>query len=82
MSLYQCTRCGCCENTALGFYHMANYKSNPPLCSECKTGEWHGKFEKVVLPQGQFKTNRYGNLEHIDTGSTDIKDYQIEAQDD
>lgn len=46
MGLYKCAKCGCCENTALGFYHMRDmvddfdwtgleeYKGQP-LCSEC-----------------------------------------------
>lgn len=45
------------------------------LCSACgpakfKSGEpteyggkWHGVFERVYLPMGQYKTNAVGNLE-------------------
>ncbi len=42
MSLYQCDKCGCVENTALGSYWGMSDK----LCSECFTGVWHGKFKK------------------------------------
>lgn len=58
------------------------------LCSACgptrfssgtPTGEgrWHGEFERVYLPPGEFKTNRDGNLEHIKTGSTDFRKLQL-----
>jgi len=41
MSLYQCEKCGCIENTALGFYWVRGWSSWPEefkdkaLCSEC-----------------------------------------------
>ena len=54
------------------------------LCSLCgptkyadgtKTGYgvWHGEFERVVLEKGKWKTNRQGNLENVETGSTDFR---------
>lgn len=64
MSLYQCQRCGAKENTALGSYWNRAEK----LCSECATGEWHGKFPKVILPIGMYVTNKEGNLQHKETG--------------
>jgi len=59
------------------------------LCSACgppkdedgddtKLGTWHGEFERVFLPMGEFKTNREGNLEHVKTGSTDFRKFAIE----
>jgi len=59
------------------------------LCSACApakfangeltdNGEWHGQFERVFLPMGMFKTNRVGNLEHIETGSEDFRAYAID----
>lgn len=58
------------------------------LCSACgpatyrdgspsKFGIWHDEFERVFLPRGQFKTNDRGNLEHIETGSEDIKNFAV-----
>ena len=58
------------------------------LCSACgpskfsdgeKTeyGKWHGVFPQTFLPKGMFKTNRVGNLEHIETGSEDFRQYEI-----
>ncbi len=78
MSLYQCEECGCCENTALGWYHYTEhddpkYKGRK-LCSACgpstfsdgskvdKCGEWHGRFERTFYPKGTMKTDDNGNL--------------------
>jgi hypothetical protein len=47
------------------------------LCSECKTGKWHGVFRKKYYPKGEFKTNRLGELEHIATGSTYLGSFEI-----
>lgn len=59
------------------------------VCSACaptnfaggkpsKLGKWHGKFDRVFLPMGEFKTNRVGNLEHIQTGSETFRDFAID----
>ena len=58
------------------------------LCSECGPakdddddrsgfGKWHGEFPKVLLPPGKFKTNKDGNLEHIQTGSIDFRKFAL-----
>ena len=58
------------------------------LCSACapskhsdgtptEYGQWHGKFTRVFLPLGMFKTNNQGNLEHKETGSADFQSYAI-----
>jgi hypothetical protein len=60
------------------------------LCSACgptrysdgvptRYGEWHGQFDRVFLPMGAFKTNRVGNLEHIETGRADFRAFAIET---
>ena len=47
---------------------------------KCKYGgTWHGVFGRVFLPKGLFKTNKRGNLEHIETGSEDYRAYQLEC---
>lgn len=47
MSLFRCTRCGCVENTACSDFYWDKYEEKiPVLCSECKTGKWHGEFPK------------------------------------
>lgn len=40
-------------------------------------GAWHDRFKRVFLPKGQFKTNNRGNLEHIETGSENYRDFAI-----
>jgi hypothetical protein len=58
------------------------------LCSACgptrysqgtptEYGKWHGQFDRVFLPMGKFKTNRVGNLEHIETGSEDFRSFAL-----
>lgn len=58
------------------------------LCSACSPakfsdgaqadgGAWHGRFERVFLPKGEFKTNQRGNLEHIESGSEDFRKFAI-----
>ena len=67
MSLFQCEECGTRENSACTYgYHLCEVKK----CSECNDGKWHDRFPKLYLPMGKFKTNRVGNLEHIDTGQS------------
>lgn len=40
-------------------------------------GKWHGRFKKTFLPIGMFKTNREGNLQHIENGDTDYRKYEL-----
>ena len=58
------------------------------LCSACAParysdkkknhyGRWHDRFIRWYLPLGMFKTNRVGDLEHIETGDTDYKKYAL-----
>lgn len=49
MSLFQCSKCGCAEDTALCHYWSARLQGNAPICSACdpKIGKWHGEFERV-----------------------------------
>lgn len=46
--------------------------------SDTGNGEWHGSFKRVFLPLGKFKTNKLGNLEHVDTGSEDFHAYALD----
>ena len=46
MPLFECFRCHCVENTALGNYWSPKLDGHPVLCSECETGTWHGRFKK------------------------------------
>lgn len=58
------------------------------ICSACgpvkytngkptEYGDWHGQFGRYFLPMGQFKTNRAGNLEHIESGGEDFRLFAI-----
>lgn len=58
------------------------------LCSACgptrysdgaatEYSTWHGLFDRVFLPMSAFKTNKRGNLEHIETGSEDFRAYAL-----
>lgn len=45
------------------------------LCSACDPdiGKWHDHFPRLFLPKGMFIMNNQGNLEHKDTGDTDVQ---------
>ena len=81
MSLFQCDKCGCVENTATSSYVWNKYhlKKNEDLCSFCDDtiGKWHDKFPRTFLEKGKWETNRDGNLQNIDTGETDFSKYII-----
>lgn len=46
MPLFDCSQCGTVDNTALTDYWTRVRDKQPPLCSACLTGEWHGVFER------------------------------------
>lgn len=50
-----------------------HYKGGSPT----EHGKWHGEFDRVFLPLGEFHTNRIGNLEHTATGSEDFRSFAI-----
>jgi predicted nucleic-acid-binding Zn-ribbon protein len=59
MSLYQCDKCGCVENTSLGFFHCRNMDDLYPeevigkkLCSEC--GPTHYKSGQIEADYGKW----------------------------
>lgn len=43
-------------------------------------GQWHDEFDRTFLPKGEFKTNRVGNLEHIETGCEQFRKYAISQE--
>jgi hypothetical protein len=63
MSLYECTRCHAVENTGAAGYYARKLEGEPPLCSECATGEWHGLFPKRLVSETNYVTNASGFLE-------------------
>lgn len=48
MPLFECSKCGAADNTAVGNFWSFHMDKQPPLCSECdpEIGKWHGLFEK------------------------------------
>jgi len=49
-------------------------------CSACcplGNKKWHGKFERVYLPKGEFETAPNGNLRHKKTLEEDVRKYAI-----
>jgi len=62
MPLFECSKCGCVENTALGEYWSSRYDRVAPTCSECANGEWHGRFEKQTTEQAGYIHGETGYL--------------------
>lgn len=61
MPLFRCSKCGCVENTALSeFWVQRDFEKADPVCSECRTGTWHGKFPKKAATG--YKIDQQGFL--------------------
>jgi hypothetical protein len=48
MSLFQCSKCGCGEETSLCHYWAARVRGTAPICSACDpaVGKWHAEFPR------------------------------------
>ena len=48
MSLFQCSECGCVEDTFLCHYWSARVRQTNAMCSACDptVGKWHGEFPR------------------------------------
>ena len=46
--LFVCDECGTVDNTALGGYWQAILYDLPALCAVCRTGKWHGHFDREI----------------------------------
>lgn len=84
-----------CYGYAEVFYDWTGFedRKGKMLCSACaptrysqedgggptEYGEWHGHFERVYLPMGEFFTNDRGNLEHRATKREDFRAFAIPA---
>lgn len=79
-----------CDGYAESFFDWTGLedRKGKKLCSVCAPtkyangsdsghGEWHGRFPRIFLPMGMFRTARNGNLEHIETGDQDVQKYAI-----
>ena len=64
MSYFQCSKCGCVENTALCHYWAARIQETSPTCSACdpNIGKWHGEFPRQSPAQGGWEREWHGSL--------------------
>ena len=48
MAFFQCSNCGCAEDTTLCNYWSARLRDTPKLCSACdpRIDKWHGQFAR------------------------------------
>lgn len=71
-------------------WNYAPERKGMRLCSACgptqyrdgtrtEYGEWHNVFHRVFLPKGEFHTNRFGNLEHTESGSENFRAFEIKV---
>jgi len=62
MAFFQCSGCGCVEDTALCNYWSARVREMPTLCSACdsKIAKWHGQFPRE--PAQNWITDKRGLL--------------------
>lgn len=67
-------------------------RTGKELCSSCapalysdgtktKFGKWHNQFDRYFLAKGEFFTNDSGNLEHKESGRTDIRSMAYDVVD-
>lgn len=76
MPVFECTKCGCIENTACSNYWIHTFKPankgllgkdeiTDPLCSECDPdiGKWHNKFPKMKVDWEKLEKNESGFLQ-------------------
>lgn len=57
MPLFECSKCGCLDNTAIaGYWWRVNKENKSPLCSECnpEIGKWHNEFEKIPVKDSGY----------------------------
>lgn len=63
MPLFVCMNCNAVENTALANYwadEMEAHEAGTPFvpkCSECWTGQWHGRFAKRDFADTDYTRN-------------------------
>jgi hypothetical protein len=64
MSFFQCSECGCVEDTTLCNFWLARLRENPTLCSACdpKIASWHDKFPRESASAKGWLKDRRGLL--------------------
>jgi hypothetical protein len=55
MPLFECSKCGCAEDTALCHYWSARLRGKTPTCSFCdpRIAKWHGDFDRAPFQPPQ-----------------------------
>jgi len=82
MPLYVCEKCNCVDNTALDGNYWQSRKcfsksTEIALCSECYSGKWHNKFDKVNFNDEPYNGKRSSNFCDINN----IEDLDIDPND-
>jgi len=64
MSFFQCSKCGCVEDTTLCNYWLARLRESPTLCSACdpKIAKWHDQFSRESASAKGWLKDRRGLL--------------------
>jgi hypothetical protein len=58
--IFQCSRCGVLENTALGAYWLNRGQGKAVLCSLCDTGRWHEAFPRKTPAEANYEQHPNG----------------------
>jgi hypothetical protein len=60
MPFFQCTKCGCAEDTSLSHFWSARLRETAPVCSACDPGigKWHNEFPRQSLAEGGWIRNK------------------------
>jgi hypothetical protein len=56
---------------------LGNYCS---VCCPAGKKEWHGKFDRIYLPKGEFETAPNGNLRNKKTLDEDVRKYALKIE--
>lgn len=64
MSLFICNNCECVENSELVHIDLDAEKADM-LCSECKSGSWHGEFDKRTAEPIEVLVSKFSPLRYI-----------------
>ena len=49
-------------------------------CNPLEEGEWHGRFDRIYLPKGEFETSSDGNLARRKTGDKNYRKYAVKIE--
>ncbi|MFH1409119.1 MAG: hypothetical protein ABIH34_04390 [Nanoarchaeota archaeon] len=64
----------------LGLQEDEPFGSYCSACCPLGDGKWHGKFDRIYLPKGEFETACNGNLRHKRTLDENIEKFAIRIE--